>query len=397
MGDSMSTIINATTTNGVVIQPDNSGSLVLQTNNGTTALTISTAQDTTLAGKLTTASSGIQFSDASTQTAAASPYVLKNRIINGDMGIDQRNAGASVTLTAANFVYPVDRMFAFRASGTSGAIAQRVSSGITGGAYALRIQRNSGDTSTAALGWGQVIESYNCQNMAGNSVTLSFKARIGANFSGTSNQITARIGTGTGTDQSAANFYNNAWTGQSNTSNSITLTTSWVSYSVTISAGSSVNQLGILFFYTPVGTASTNDWFEITDVQLEVGSTATPFERRLYNQELANCQRYTYKVGSTSTYSGFGIGFASNTTSAYGLLFMPVTMRAKPTLTSSGNFRLSDTQTGYSASVSTPDSAVMTLNTIEIGFGATGLTQFRPYQFQANNDANAYLLLIAEL
>jgi hypothetical protein len=44
MGDSMSTIINATTTNGVVIQPDNSGSLVLQTNNGTTALTIDTSQ-----------------------------------------------------------------------------------------------------------------------------------------------------------------------------------------------------------------------------------------------------------------------------------------------------------------------------------------------------------------
>jgi hypothetical protein len=49
MGDSMSTIINATTTNGVVIQPDNSGSLVLQTNNGTTALTIDTSQNTTFA------------------------------------------------------------------------------------------------------------------------------------------------------------------------------------------------------------------------------------------------------------------------------------------------------------------------------------------------------------
>jgi hypothetical protein len=44
MGDSMSTIINATTTNGVVIQPDNSGSLVLQTNSGTTAVTIDTSQ-----------------------------------------------------------------------------------------------------------------------------------------------------------------------------------------------------------------------------------------------------------------------------------------------------------------------------------------------------------------
>jgi hypothetical protein len=49
----MSTIINATTTNGVVIQPDNSGSLVLQTNSGTTALTISTAQNSTFAGTVT--------------------------------------------------------------------------------------------------------------------------------------------------------------------------------------------------------------------------------------------------------------------------------------------------------------------------------------------------------
>ena len=49
----MSTIINATTTNGVVIEPDNSGSLVLQTNNGTTALTISTAQNATFAGTVT--------------------------------------------------------------------------------------------------------------------------------------------------------------------------------------------------------------------------------------------------------------------------------------------------------------------------------------------------------
>jgi len=53
MGDSMSTIINATTTNGVVIQPDNSGSLVLQTNSGTTALTIDTSQNATFAGTLT--------------------------------------------------------------------------------------------------------------------------------------------------------------------------------------------------------------------------------------------------------------------------------------------------------------------------------------------------------
>ena len=54
---------------------------------------------------------GVTFNDSSLQGAAASPYVLKNRIINGDMRIDQRNAGASLTITA-NPQYTVDRWFA---------------------------------------------------------------------------------------------------------------------------------------------------------------------------------------------------------------------------------------------------------------------------------------------
>jgi hypothetical protein len=66
MGDSMSTIINATTTNGVVIQPDNSGSLVLQTNSGTTAVTVDTSQNATFAGKVTSAGDLILASNGTT-------------------------------------------------------------------------------------------------------------------------------------------------------------------------------------------------------------------------------------------------------------------------------------------------------------------------------------------
>jgi hypothetical protein len=72
MGDSMSTIINATTTNGVVIQPDNSGSLVLQTNNGTTALTISTAQNVAFAKGFTV---------GATASPAFSAYLGSNQSI----------------------------------------------------------------------------------------------------------------------------------------------------------------------------------------------------------------------------------------------------------------------------------------------------------------------------
>ena len=79
MGDSMSTIINATTTNGVVIQPDNSGSLVLQTNSGTTALTISTAQNATFAAQATIPTinlTGGQITFPATQSASANANTL---------------------------------------------------------------------------------------------------------------------------------------------------------------------------------------------------------------------------------------------------------------------------------------------------------------------------------
>jgi hypothetical protein len=75
----MSTIINATTTNGVVIQPDNSGSLVLQTNSGTTALTISTAQNATFASQATIPTinlTGGQIAFPATQSASANANTL---------------------------------------------------------------------------------------------------------------------------------------------------------------------------------------------------------------------------------------------------------------------------------------------------------------------------------
>jgi len=74
MGDSMSTIINATTTNGVVIQPDNSGSLVLQTNNGTTALTIDTSQNVSFAKGFTV---------GATAAPAFSAYVSSAQSLTG--------------------------------------------------------------------------------------------------------------------------------------------------------------------------------------------------------------------------------------------------------------------------------------------------------------------------
>jgi hypothetical protein len=307
---------------------------------------------------------------------------FRNRIINGNMAIDQRNAGASVTLTAANFVYPVDRMYAFRASGTSGAVAQRVASGITPSGYALRVQRNNGDTATAALGFGQVIETANCGDLAGITVTFSFKARCGANFSAASSQITARIGTGTGTDQSAANFYNAAWTGQSNTNNTPTLTTSWQTFSYTITAGSSVSQIGVQFSATPVGTAGANDWFEITEIQVEAGSVASPFERIDYGRQLIQCQRYYQNLGGQTL-----TGFAESTTGLAVAVFFYAQMRTGPTCSiRSGTLTIRSGGGDYSAA--SPGLANTTAGTNSLWTnisGFTGLTTNAPVTSRLQN------------
>ena len=74
-------------------------------------------------------SNGVTFNDASLQAAAASPYVLKNRIINGAMVIDQRNAGASVTQNAVG-IYTLDRWLAY-GSVTSKFTVQQNSGSVT--------------------------------------------------------------------------------------------------------------------------------------------------------------------------------------------------------------------------------------------------------------------------
>jgi len=360
--------------------------------------------------------SGITFPDGSLQTAAASPLVLRNRIINGAMVVDQRNAGASVTASTTG-AYALDRWYLEEAT-DGAATVQQVSDGPTGFTNSLKVTVTSTDTSIGASQYFEVdqnIEGFNTADLSfgtasASTITISFwvKSSLTGTFGGSIRNSAANRSYPFSYTINAANTWEKetitiagdttgTWIGATN-GIGLRLTFALAagsSLSGTVNTWAGANLLAPTGSTNLMGTASAT--WQVTGVQLEIGSTATPFERRLYNQELANCQRYTYKIGALSTFQVFANGFAGQTTAAYGVLNMPVTMRAKPTLTSSGSFRLSDTNTGISASVSTPDATVMTLNTIELSFSATGLTQFRPYEFQANNDANAYLLLIAEL
>jgi len=147
-----------------------------------------------------------------------------------------------------------------------------------------------------------------------------------------------------------------------------------------------------------IGTLSAT-WY-VTGVQLEVGTQATSFEYRQYQQELALCQRYCVKYGGSKIYEHIGQGSATSTTVAQIDITLATTMRTTPSVTTSGNFMLGDgvsntAVTSFSLSSSGDECSpnVVALNS----FVASGLTQFRPYFLFAGNSLASSLIVTAEL
>jgi hypothetical protein len=262
--------------------------------------------------------------------------------------------------------------------------------------YCIRVQRNSGQTGTTQINFGQAFETLNSVALAGKTITLSFYARAGANYSPTSSVINVGVSTGTGTDQNYPSY-----TGFSGIANeNKTLTTTWQRFTTSGTVGTSVTEIAPVFSVIPTGTAGTNDYFEITGVQIEAGtSTASPYAPNgdSYQAELAACQRYYWRQSlAAGATSGSAFGSAKSTTVATMVYSMPVTMRVAPTSGEHSNVRLWD-----GANVFTVTSAVFSGSTDGFGtadFGvASGLTQFRPYQIIANASLAGYVAFSAEL
>jgi hypothetical protein len=258
-----------------------------------------------------------------------------NSILNSAMEIWQRGT----TFAVGVLTYTADRWQGYRASGGGTTVSRQ--SGTTGFQYAARIQRDSGNASTTEIQFGQNFESSNSYKLAGQTITFSFYARAGADFSAASSNLNLQVITGTGTDQNFISGY----TGSAIPINTTkTLTTSWQRFQSTATLSSSLTQVGVNFYYTPVGTASTNDWFEVTGVQIEVGSIATPFQTATgtIQGELAACQRYFQKSYDQATTPGTASTFGSSIMAApdatvsyksFPNVIYPVTMRGSTTIT----------------------------------------------------------------
>lgn len=258
---------------------------------------------------------------------------FRNALINGDFRIWQRGTGSFL---GTGYNYCADRWMEFRGGFASGMTVTRQSTGLAGFQYGVRLQRDSGNTSTQPLNLQQTLETANSIPFQGKTVTVSFYARVGANFSASG--INFYIHTGEGTDQAASN-QNYAWTNPQTYTQIFTgLTTTWTRYTFTTTLSSTLTQLGIKLDVTPTGTAGANDWIEFTGFQLELGSIATPFEQRPIGTELALCQRY-YKrwtvPGINVAFAGLGLGAAAATNIAE--IYTNTAFRAAPTAIDSAN------------------------------------------------------------
>lgn len=310
-----------------------------------------------------------------------SSMMFRNRIINGDMRIDQRNAGASISSGVGGLAYPCDRMFVY-ATGAA-VTAQRTG---TAGAYSLTM---TGAASNTFCSFGQRIEAQNIADMAGGAVTIS--AVLSASTPQTV-QWAATVPT-------AADNYASTATIATGT---FSVTSTPTLFTATIAAGSTstiVRGMQVQFAANN-GGAFTSGTVVLSNFQVEPGSVVTPFERRLYGQELTLCQRYYYRntAPSTGTFlTTFGV--SQSTTSAIIMTQFPVTMRAAPSA-----LEQSGTAAHYQvfASSNVACSAVPTFLAATVWYATTtattasGLGSNLPCWLSAANTA-AYLGWSAEL
>ena len=347
-------------------------------------------------------------------------YSFKNRIINGAMMIDQRNAGASITANDATF--PVDR-FKMACSQSSKLTAQQNAGSVT---LPIGFSNYLGLTSSSAYSVGasdyfvvtHFIEGFNVADLnfgTANAATVTLSFWVRSSLTGTFGGAVRNSNAGTRSYPfsytiSAANTWEQKsitiagdTTGTWNTTNGQGFDIRFglgvgSTYSGTAGSWSGSNFLSATGATSVVGTSGAT--FYITGVQIEKGSTATSFDYRPYGTELALCQRYYYQINGnsfvgTALYGMMGSGMVFTSTQADISIPLKVSMRSTPTISQSTTvIQVGGTLysvTGIGDAGSTPNVVFARLSnagSMTVGYGAN---------FSSNNNTSGYFAASAEL
>ena len=335
----------------------------------------------------------ITFPDASVQNTAPKAGMI-NRIINGGMVVDQRNAGASVTPTANN-TYIVDRWSVNITQASKFSIQQKdgletgasnYESGSSPAGFKNSLKVTSASSYSVAVGdvftTRQPIEGLNLADLAWGtanaaSVTLSFwvKSSLTGTFGGALQNSSVSRSYPFSYTISAANTWEQKLITIAGDTSGTWLTTNGVgvyvgfglgvgsTYSGTAGTWAGADYRSATGATSVVGTSGAT--FYITGVQLEAGSVATPFERRFYGQELQLAQRYYWRT-TGDDFAGIGAGTVRTSTAARAVIVNPTPMRAKPSISIAGSL-------GGSAG-----GAVLTITTIAAAWSGvvSSMTEF---------------------
>ena len=345
-------------------------------------------------------------------------YGFKNRIINGAMVIDQRNAGASVT---PNSTYTLDRWICPTTQTSKFTVQQNAGSVTppTGFSNYLGVTSSSSYSvnSTDVFAVRQIIEGFNSADLAWGTasalpITISFWVRsslTGTFGLGLGNSGFSRAYPATYTINSANTWEYKTVTIAGDTTGTW-LTTNGTGIQVSFGLGYGSSYLGTAnawnagTAFMPTGATSvvgTNGaTFYITGVQLEKGSTATSFDYRPFGTELALAQRYYQQINGnsfvgTAAYGMIGSGMVYTTTQADISIPLKVSMRATPTISqSSTTIQVGGTlytSTGIGDAGSTPNvifARISNAGTMVIGSGAN---------LSSNNSTSGFFAASAEL
>ena len=410
----------------IVISGDTSGSVTLSAPavSGTTTLTLPTTSGTVLTTASTT---GVNASAITTGmldqayggTGTTIGYNgFKNRILNGSMVLDQRNAGASVTITntGAN-TYTLDRWFAYGSAASKFSVQQDAGAvtpptGFTDYLGVTSLAATSvGSTDQYVI--GQFIEGFNSADLAwgtANAATVTMSFWVRSSLTGTFGGVLRNSGFNRSYPFAYTINAANTWEQKSITITGDTtgtwLTTNGVgigiyfglgvgsSLSGTAGSWSGSNFTSVTGATSVVGTNGAT--FYITGVQLEKGSTATSFDYRPYGTELALCQRYFWKSPSNANSAGLGFALATGAaTFQRAQIPLPVSMRAVPTIAFNG-LNVFNSATGVVSA--TAGTSYSTVDMISVDGSSSGTTSPSGGSLLVFlSDANAFASASAEL